>query len=164
MRVGISRTVATVQFHLRRAGTDVWVVEVASSMVLDRVPSLSRILGDFHPIVLAILDLARVLQRLSEELAEVIVVWGIFEAKVSDVCKILGKFFREAFAKILDCGRLLLFANFLILLFICSSLQALPGKAPPEEVHENMAKSLEVISSGLFASQMSIDTHVSGGS
>lgn len=164
MRVGIPRTMATVQFHLRRAGTNVWVVQVSSSMTLHRVPSFSRVLCDLHPVVLAIFDLTRILQRLSEELAEVIVIGGIFETKVSNVRQVLGKFFGEAFAKVFDCGSLLLLTNLLVLLLVSGSLEALPREAATQEIHEDVAKSLEIISSRLLTSQMSVNTHVSSGS
>lgn len=152
----------TVQLHLRRTGARVWVVQVCGAMILHRVPPLSRILVDLHPVVLAILDITSVLQGLGKKLSEVVVIGGIFETKVSDVRQVLVELLWEAFAKILDGSSLLLFTNLLILLLVSSSLQALPGKATAKEIHEDVAESLEIVSSRLFASKMGIDTHVTG--
>lgn len=64
------------------------------------------------------------------------------------------------FAQILDCRRLLLLADLFVLLLVGGSLKSLPGKAPAQEVHENVTQRLEIISSRLFAPQVRIDTHV----
>jgi hypothetical protein len=71
---------------------------------------------------------------------------------------------REALAEILDGGRLLLLANLLVFLLVGSSLQTLPRQTAAEEVHEDVAQSLEIISTTLFAAQMGVDGHVTGGS
>lgn len=152
----------TVQLHLRRTGARVWVVQVCGAMILHRVPPLSRILADLHPVVLAILDVASVLQGLGEELSKVVVVGGVLETEVSDVCQVLVELLGEALAEILDGSGLLLLTNLFIFLLVSSSFEALPGEAATQEVHENVAKSLQVISSRLFASKMRVDTHVTG--
>lgn len=152
----------TVQLHLRRTGAGVWVVQVCGAMILHRVPPLSRILVDLHPVILAILDITSVLQGLGEELSKVVVVGGIFETEVSDVSQVLVELFREALAKILDGSSLLLFTNLLILLLVSGSLQALPGKATAKEIHEDVTEGFQIVSSRLFASKMGIDTHVTG--
>jgi hypothetical protein len=71
---------------------------------------------------------------------------------------------RETLAEILDGGGLLLLANLLVLLLVGSSLQALPRQTTAEEVHEDVTQSLEIISTTLFATQMGVDGHVTGGS
>lgn len=152
----------TVQLHLRRTGARVWVVQVCGAMILHRVPPLSRILADLHPVVLAILDVAGVLQGLGEELSEVIVVGGILETKVSDVRQVLVELLGEALAEILDGSGLLLLTNLFIFLLVSSSLEALPGETATQEVHENVTKSLQIISSRLFAAKMRVDTHITG--
>jgi hypothetical protein len=68
----------------------------------------------------------------------------------------------EAVAEILDRGRLLLLSNLFVLLLVCRRLQALPRQPTTQEVHEHVTQSLKVVSSGLFATKMGIDTHVSG--
>lgn len=124
------------------------------------VPALSRILGNLHPVVLAVFHLAGVLQRLSEELAQVVVVGCVFEAEVSHVREIFAEFFGEAFAEVLDGGRLLFLTNLFILLLIGRRLETLPRQAAPEEIHENVAQGLEIVSTGLLAAEVGIDTHV----
>jgi hypothetical protein len=138
-------------------------VEVRAAVVL-RVPSLSRILRDLHPVVLAILNLSRVLESLGKELSKVVVIRGVLETQVADICQILREFLGEALAEILDSSGLLLLTNLLVLLLVGSSLQTLPGEAATKEVQENVAEGFEIVSTGLLASQMSVDTHVSGGS
>lgn len=55
---------------------------------------------------------------------------------------------------------MLLLTNLLVLLLVGSSLQALPGKATPQEVHEDMTESFQVVTSRLLTTQMRVDTHV----
>ena len=69
----------------------------------------------------------------------------------------------ESLAKVLDEGSLLLLANLLILLLVSSSLETLPWQATPQKVHEDVTQRLQIISSGLFPAQMSVDAHVPGG-
>jgi len=71
---------------------------------------------------------------------------------------------REALAKILDSGRLFLLADLLVLLLVGSSLQTLPRQTATEEVHKDVAQSLEIVSTALFATQVGVDGHVTGGS
>lgn len=57
---------------------------------------------------------------------------------------------RVSFAKNLDgCGHFLLTDSF-ILLSLGSGLEALPGEGAQVEVHENIAKRLQVITPGLL--------------
>src|ERR1700722_15103969 len=93
-------------------------------VLLHRFPALAVI--ELHPIVLAILHLAGVLQRLREELTEVVVIRRVFKSKISNVAQIFVQLLREPFTEVFDCSRLLLLANLLVLLFIGSSLEALP--------------------------------------
>lgn len=121
-------------------------------------------LVNLHPVILAVLDATGVLERLREKFAEIIVVGLVLKTKVADVCEVLGKLFGESFTEILDGSGLLLLANLLILLLVSSSLEALPRQATTEEVHENVAQGLEIISSGLLAAKMGVDGHVTGSS
>jgi hypothetical protein len=54
---------------------------------LEDFPSLSVV--QLHPVVLSVLDLAGALKCLSEQLAKVVIIWCILEAKVPDVAKVL---------------------------------------------------------------------------
>ena len=69
---------------------------------------------------------------------------------------------RETLTEVLDGGGLFLLANLLVLLLVSSSFQTLPRQTTSEEVHEDVAQSLEVISTALFATQMGVDGHVTG--
>ena len=70
---------------------------------------------------------------------------------------------REAIAQVLDWSSLLLLSNLLVLLLVGGSLEALPWQPAAQEVHEDVAEGLEIITTRLFASQMGVDTHVSSG-
>jgi hypothetical protein len=125
------------------------------------VPALAAI--ELHPVVLAILDFARVLQRRGEEFAEVVVIGLVLEAQVAHVGEVLVELLRVAIAEVLDGSGLLLLSDLLVLLLVRGSLQALPGKTSTEEVHEHVAKGLEIVTTRLFPTKMGVDTHVSRG-
>ena len=52
-------------------------------MMLHCLPALAIV--QLHPIVFAVLNLARVLESLSEKFSEVIVIWSILKPEVPDV-------------------------------------------------------------------------------
>lgn len=134
---------------------------VSRSRGTRHVPALAVV--ELHPVVLAILDLASVLQCLSEEIAEVVVVWSVFKAKVADIRKVLVELFWEAITEVLDGSGLLLLANLLVLLLVGRRLETLPGEAAAEEVHEDVAESFEIVAARLFSAKVGVDTHVTGG-
>lgn len=134
-----------------------------------------------HPVIFSVFNIASVFQSLCEEVPKVVIVGGVLESKIPYVSEILVKFLCVmvsilksrttedsltwiAVAEILDCSGLLLFTNLLILLLVGSSLQSLPRKTASKEVKEDMTKGLEIIPSRLFASKVSIDTHVTSSS
>lgn len=125
-----------------------------------RVPALSRILADLHPIVFAVFDFTSVLESLGEEFTQVVVIGSVFEAEVAYIREILVELLGETFAQVFDGSRLLLLSNLLVLLLVRGSLETLPRKTASEEVHENMTQRFQVITSGLFASKMGVDAHV----
>ena len=125
------------------------------------VPALAAV--ELHPVVLAVLDLASVLQRSGEEFAEVIVIGLVLKAQVANVRKVLVELLRVAVTEVLDGSRLLLLSNLFVLLLVGSSLQALPGETSTEEVHEDVAERLEIITTRLFPAKMGVDAHVSCG-
>ena len=151
------------EVHLRRAHPGVGVVHVPRG-VLPRVPPLSRLRGHLVPVVLAVLDAAGVVQRLGEEVTQVIVVGRVLEAEVADVREVLVELVWEALAEVLDGGRLLLLADLLVLLLVRRGLEALPGETAPEEVHEDVTQRLEVVPPRLLAAEVGVDAHVPGGS
>jgi len=73
-----------VDFTGRRVLQGGVVVEMCLRGVgLHGLPSLSVV--ELHPVVLAIFNLAGALKSRCEEVAEVIVVGGVFEAEIADV-------------------------------------------------------------------------------
>ena len=70
---------------------------------------------------------------------------------------------REPLTQFLDRRRLLLLSNLLVLLLVGSSLEALPRQTTAEEVHEHVAESLEIVTTGLLPAEMGVDAHVSCG-
>ncbi len=117
-----------------------------------------------HPVVLAILYAAFFLQRLREEIAQIVVIGRVFESEVAHIGEVESKLLGEAFAELLDRGRLLLLANLLVLLLISSSLETLPRQATTQKVHKHVSKRLEIVSSRLLSAEMGVDAHVPGGS
>lgn len=69
----------------------------------------------------------------------------------------------ETFAELLDGCGLLLFSNLFVFLLVGGRLETLPGEAAAKKVHEDVAQSLEVVSSGLLATEVGVDGHVSSG-
>lgn len=84
----------------RRVGVDVAVVELlhGRGVRLHLLPALAVI--ELHPVVLAVLHLSGALQRLSEQLAQVVVVGGVLEAEVADVAEVLVELLCEKLADI----------------------------------------------------------------
>ena len=117
-----------------------------------------------HPVVLAILDLPRQLERLGEETPQVVIVGLVLEAEAAHVAEVLVELHGEARAEVLDVGRLLLLADLLVLLLVGRRLEALPRQAAAQKVHEDVAQSLEIVSPRLLPPEMGVDAHVPGGS
>ena len=115
-----------------------------------------------HPVEDAIFGFAERLQHLSEELSKEIVVWCLLETKLTDVVHVYGKLLcreaqvrlfaiavlsrlafvltREALAKFLDRGALLLLADLFVLLLVRSGPKPLPGESTAQKVHEDMTQ------------------------
>ena len=55
-------------------------------MMLQGLPSFAIV--ELHPIILPILDFTGIFERLSKEFAQIVVIWSIFKAQVSDVAKV----------------------------------------------------------------------------
>lgn len=135
VRAHIRLATPAVELYLR--GTQaVWVIGIVVALA---VPALSRILRDLHPVVFTILDLPGILESLSKQLPEIVIIGRIFESQVSYVSKILRELLGESLAKILDSSGLLLLSDLLVLLLVCSSFQTLPGQSAAQEIHENMS-------------------------
>lgn len=62
-------------------------------MRLHLLPALAVV--ELHPVVLAVLYLASALERLREQLTQVVVVGGVLEAQVANVAQVLVEFLCE---------------------------------------------------------------------
>lgn len=61
----------------------------------------------------------------------------------------------------LDRGRHLLLADLFVLLLFCGGFEALPRQRSPEEVHDNIAQRLDVVTPALLDAQMCVDGRIS---
>ena len=92
----------------------------------------------------------------SEQLSQIVVVRGLEEVQTSDVSQIGGKFLWVTLAQNLDGSGSLGVANFLVSFLQCVRLESLPGKISAQEVHEHVTQRLQVITSALLFTQVSI--------
>ena len=69
----------------------------------------------------------------------------------------------EPLAQLLDRRRLLLLSNLLVLLLVGRGAETLPWQPTAQEVHEDVAKGLQVVAARLLASQVRVDGHVTRG-
>lgn len=75
-----------------------------------------------HPVVLPIFNFPCVLQGLSEEVSQIVIIGSVLETEVANVGQILVEFIWIAIAEIFNRSRLLLFSDFLVLLLVRSRL------------------------------------------
>lgn len=75
------------QFTSRRGVVRVLAVVVMGRMLGNGLPALTIV--ELHPIILAILHLAAVLESLCEQVTKKVVVGSILKAKVADVAEVL---------------------------------------------------------------------------
>lgn len=85
-----------------------------------------------------------------EELAKVGIVGLIIEAEAAGVVDEDVELEREAVAEKLGRGRHLLFHDTIVLLLLGGGSQTLPGQRASEEVHEDVAQCLQIVTSGLL--------------
>jgi hypothetical protein len=96
-------------------------------------------------------------EKVAEELAEVRVIRLIVKAKRAGVIQENAELVGEAAAKDIGRSSHLLFHNPVIFLLLSSSLESLPREGAAQEVHEDVGKRLEVITTSLLNSQMGVD-------
>ena len=92
----------------------------------------------------------------SEQLPQIVVVRGLEEVESSHVSEIGGKFFWVTLAQDLDRSGPLGVSDLLVSLLQSIRLESLPGEVPAQEVHEHVTQSLQVITSALLFTQVSI--------
>ena len=98
-----------------------------------------------------------------EQADDVRVVRVLSEGKTSAIVHEFSELLRLILAKFFNSDLLLLFLDVSVLLLLRSSRKALPWQRTLEEVEEHMSNGFQVISSGLFVANMSVDGSVSGG-
>ena len=79
-------------------------------------------------------------KEISEELAQVGVVWFVIKAQAAAVVEVGGEVNGKALAEDLDGRGHLLLTDLLILLLLGSSLEALPWQRAPQEVQQHIAQ------------------------
>jgi len=96
-------------------------------------------------------------KEVAEELAEVGVVRLVIEAQCACVIKENTEFVRKAAAKKIGGSGHFLFHDTVVLLLLCGRLETLPRQSSSQEVHEDVSKRLEVISTSLLNAQVGVD-------
>lgn len=99
-------------------------------------------------------------KEVAEELAEVRVVGLVVKAERTAVVEVDGKLVGEATAEDVGRGGHLLLHDAVVLLLLGSSLKALPWQGAAQEVHEDITKRLEVVTTGLLDTEMGVDRRV----
>lgn len=100
------------------------------------------------------------MEKVPEELSQVRVVGLVVKAKGAAKVEVCGKLRWVSFTQDFNRSGHFLLADSLILLSLCGSLQTLPWQRAQVEVHEHIAKRLQVISSGLLYAQVGVDGSV----
>ena len=82
---------STAKRYLRGLWYRIGRMQMLGRMLLHVLPSFAVV--DFHPIVISVLDIPNVLECLSEQVSEVVIVWRILEAEVADVAQVFVELF-----------------------------------------------------------------------
>jgi len=101
------------------------------------------------------------LHAVREKADDVTIVGILSKAQASTIVHELQKFLWLTLTKFLKCCVLLLFLYLGILFSLGFSWKTLPWEGSHEEIKYNVTNALEVISSGLLVSQMSVQTCIS---
>ncbi|KAI3487940.1 hypothetical protein L1887_48023 [Cichorium endivia] len=102
-------------------------------------------------------------EEVAEELTEVRVVGLVVEAERTAAVEIDGHLRGEAAAEELGGGGHLLLHDAVVLLLLGGGLETLPRERAAEEVHEDVAQRLEVVTSRLLDTEVGVDRGVAGG-
>lgn len=102
-------------------------------------------------------------EQVSEELAEVRVIGFVIEAESTGIVQEDAKLVGETAAEEVGGGGHLLLHDTVVLLLLGSSLEALPWESTTKEVHEDVGKGLEIITTSLLDAQVGVDGGVTGG-
>mmetsp|Transcript_13817 Transcript_13817/g.28512 ORF Transcript_13817/g.28512 Transcript_13817/m.28512 type:complete len:280 (-) Transcript_13817:601-1440(-) len=113
-----------------------------------------------HVVVLKALSI----KELLEESLQIGIIGPVLKAQRSAVFEIRSEFGRVSLAKLFGAGGHFSVHDAFVLLFLGVGFQSLPGKRSANEIHQDIPKTLEVVPTGLFDSNVGIDGSVSGGS
>src|SRR4051812_24262450 len=103
-------------------------------------------------------------EEVTENLAQVRVVWLVVETEGPGVVEVNGELVREAAAKDLGGSGHLLFHDTVILLLLRGSLESLPGKRAAAEVQHDITQRLHIVATRLLNAQVGIDGSITSSS
>ena len=115
------------------------------------------------PIIFVVILVAEVLEKGTEQVLDVLVVWLVLEVEGSAVLHVGDELRWETLAEFFKVGHDLLLLDLLVLFLDSSGSKSLPREFSSQEVHEDVSETFHVVSSGLFDTDVSVDTGISGG-
>jgi len=104
--------------------------------------------GQNDPVVLIVILVAVSLEEILEHVSHGTVLRSLIESQVSALAQILGELDWIAFAEHFDRGGQFLFLDAFILVTLVVSLESLPRKHASQEIHDQIADALHVVSAG----------------
>jgi hypothetical protein len=102
-------------------------------------------------------------EQVPEELAEVRVIGFVIEAESAGIVQEDTKLVGETTAEQVGRSGHLLLHDAVVLLLLGSSLETLPWEGTTKEVHEDVGKGLEIITTSLLDAQVGVDGGVTSG-
>mmetsp|Transcript_26398 Transcript_26398/g.75804 ORF Transcript_26398/g.75804 Transcript_26398/m.75804 type:complete len:296 (-) Transcript_26398:230-1117(-) len=130
-----------------------------AGLILHLVPFFSGL----EPVEPAIVGEILAHEKVLEESAEVGVVWAVLEAQRLAVVEVRREDGGAALAELLNRGLLLALLYLCVLLLLRTSLGALPRQITLEEVDQEVAHGLQVVSPALLEANVRVHGHVPGG-
>ena len=127
--------------------------------MLELLLELLGLLASFlleDPVVLVIILVTTLVHQVLEDLPHVVVVWPLFELEVPAVLKILVELLRKTPGERLNRRCHLLVFDSIVLVIFVFALKALPWQTAFQEVYQNEAYGLEVVSTTLFYAQVGV--------
>lgn len=112
------------------------------------------------PIENVVILIAFANKEVTEKLAEVGVIRFVIEAKRASVVQEYAELVGESSAEEIGGRSHLFLHDAVVLLLLGSCLEALPGKSPTQEIHEDISERFEIIAASLFNTQVSVDRSV----
>ena len=96
-------------------------------------------------------------EEITEEFAQIGIVWLIIEAKSASIIQEDAKLGGESTTEEIRGSGHLLLHDTIILLLLRSSLETLPGKGTSQEVHQDVGKRFKIIATSLLDTQVGVD-------